>query len=602
MDNLNGTQHLFDEATNYVKLGLPIVPAEGKAVKIERWTTLPAEEFLSAEYFSFWKRATGIGVLCGERSGIICIDIDLDKEKDKELVAEITSKLPPILSGKTGNPNRRASQFFRFNGEIGRKYNAIGVEVLSTGQQTIIPPSKHPNFDLYQWVGTPLNQLDLDDLPTLPEGFIEWLEQKNEEIKNGGKTSTDKDLRKGDGRCKHNSHNVISALAFALFKQNYPFDRLVKAVIDKDKKINHDSDYYYFECPSRPWRKKTIEENAADFIEEFYKRHGPNYAPEFEPVGQTGADKQSEKPKDGIKLLSLGDLLKMPDEKTQYVVENLLPSGGTSIVAAKPKCGKTTLLRQLSLSVARGEMFLNRGTSKGSVVYLSVEEKREEIKNHFKDLGATGDEEIYIFAERAPKDTIAQLKPIVEEIKPSLIILDTLFKIVRVRDANDYATISAALEPIQDLARTSGAHILCVHHAGKADREDADGILGSTAIFGAFDTAIIMSRQKNNRTIKSIQRYGTDLEESVLHFDKITRSSRIGEEKWRAKVDERNGEVLDYMRQVGEKVTFADIKSGTGMDLKILRETLKFLIDKKIISVTGRGTKGNPHLYTVGMY
>jgi RecA-family ATPase len=293
-------------------------------------------------------------------------------------------------------------------------------------------------------------------------------------------------------------------------------------------------------------------------------------------------------------LLPLKDLLERPDELTQYLVDGLLPAGGTSIVAAKPKCGKTTLLRQLSLCVARGEMFLNRVCSKGPVIYFSVEEKIDEIKAHFKAMGANGSEEIYIFANRAPQDTIGKLKPIIEKIKPSLIILDTLFKIVRMKDANDYAAISTALEPIQDLARQSGSHVLCVHHAGKSDRDGADGILGSTAILGAFDTAIIMNRNNEKRTIKSIQRYGTDLEESALLFDLPTRRSSLGQENWKVKSDERADSILSFIRQAGQKVTVQEIKMATGMDKEVLLRTLKNMSNQKLVYSFGKGIKGDP--------
>ena len=69
------------------------------------------------------------------------------------------------------------------------------------------------------------------------------------------------------------------------------------------------------------------------------------------------------------------------------------------------------------------------------------------------------------------------------------------------------------------MARVSGAHILCVHHAGKGDREGGDSIMGSTAIFGSVDTALIMRKKGAGRTLESIQRYGEDLPETVIGLD-----------------------------------------------------------------------------------
>src|SRR5262245_49624767 len=58
-----------------------------------------------------------------------------------------------------------------------------------------------------------------------------------------------------------------------------------------------------------------------------------------------------------------------------------------------------------------------------------------------------------------------------------------------------------------------------------------DNILGSTAIFAAVDTALIMQRTERDRTISSILRYGEDLPETVLHFDPQTRTVTLGEVK-----------------------------------------------------------------------
>jgi AAA domain len=49
------------------------------------------------------------------------------------------------------------------------------------------------------------------------------------------------------------------------------------------------------------------------------------------------------------------------------------------------------------------------------------------------------------------------------------IIADPLFRFVRVRDGNDYAAVTNALEPLHALARESGAYVLAVHHLGKGD-------------------------------------------------------------------------------------------------------------------------------------
>jgi len=89
-------------------------------------------------------------------------------------------------------------------------------------------------------------------------------------------------------------------------------------------------------------------------------------------------------------LTHVGDLLAEPEEAVEWLVEDLLPMGGLAFLGAKPKVGKSTLSRNLALAVARGGEFLGRRCAQGTVIYLALEEKRSQVKRHFRLMGATG--------------------------------------------------------------------------------------------------------------------------------------------------------------------------------------------------------------------
>jgi dipeptidyl aminopeptidase/acylaminoacyl peptidase len=63
---------------------------------------------------------------------------------------------------------------------------------------------------------------------------------------------------------------------------------------------------------------------------------------------------------------------------------------------------------------------------------------------------------------------------------------------------------------------------MALHHARKSAGDGADATLGSTAIFGTVDTQISLKRTDARRTIDTIQRYGIDMETTVLNFDPET--------------------------------------------------------------------------------
>ncbi|MCZ6652648.1 MAG: AAA family ATPase [Planctomycetota bacterium] len=221
----------------------------------------------------------------------------------------------------------------------------------------------------------------------------------------------------------------------------------------------------------------------------------------------------------------MDELLGEPDEEKPWIVENLLPAGGLSLLVAKPKVGKSTTARSLAVSVALGESFLGRACAASPVIYLALEDKRQEIRDHFRAMRASGCN-ILVHVGAAPvnvKTAIEGLYTLIEEHRPGLIIIDTLLRFLRLKDANDYAMVTNALDPILNLSRLTACHIMALHHAPKSERSDADNCLGSTAFFGTVDTMFLMSRTSVGRTLKSTQRYGKDLPETHLEMDSETR-------------------------------------------------------------------------------
>ena len=231
-----------------------------------------------------------------------------------------------------------------------------------------------------------------------------------------------------------------------------------------------------------------------------------------------------------------------------------------------------------------------------SVIYLALEEKRHEVKKHFQDMGADGKEEIYIHAASAPVDGLVQLHAIAEERKPALIIIDPLFRMTRLKDSNDYAQVTQALEPLLVLARETDAHVLCVHHLGKGERQGGDSILGSTAIFASVDTAILMRRNDKQRTIHTIQRYGEDLEEKVLHFDQGTRTITLGQSKIDEDIEKLKKTIVDFLSNQTDLLTEPDILSEIEGTNAFKRKALRALVPD-VVDREGTGKRGDPYKY-----
>jgi KaiC/GvpD/RAD55 family RecA-like ATPase len=108
-----------------------------------------------------------------------------------------------------------------------------------------------------------------------------------------------------------------------------------------------------------------------------------------------------------LTLTSLSDLLDEPDEPIDWILENRIPAGGIVLLAAPPKAGKSTLARELALCVATGSPFLGWSTTPGRVWYFAFQDKRKEIKRHFRRLGAARSP-LELFIDQAPADVVSQ--------------------------------------------------------------------------------------------------------------------------------------------------------------------------------------------------
>jgi hypothetical protein len=266
---------VFEEfAPLYWELGISALPAARKlrTCVVPEWSKwcerLPTEQ--EEKDLLLAHANDEISIACGPASNLIALDIDLPA--DNPLTIELESMLPPIYIAKQGRPGRAPCRFYTYNDEPSRKFDKIHVEILSKGRNTVIPPSYHILAKKnYEWISTNLLEANFLCIPALPLTVIPWLEQKESQAK--GIEVDNSELTIEAGRCKHGSHNFMSSLAMKLFSKDCPFPYILKSIIAKDKEINREADYLYFQCPTRRWRHKTPEKNAETFLYEIFDRH-----------------------------------------------------------------------------------------------------------------------------------------------------------------------------------------------------------------------------------------------------------------------------------------------------------------------------------------
>ncbi|MCY4156227.1 MAG: AAA family ATPase [Gammaproteobacteria bacterium] len=315
------------------------------------------------------------------------------------------------------------------------------------------------------------------------------------------------------------------------------------------------------------------------------ERLSEDYRPYAEALDE--AEAEAEARADQLETQGFDEMLTSEDD-FQYLVADLLPLPGLSLMSAKPKCGKSTLARTLAADVALGSVFLDRGTHRGKVLFCSFEESPRKMKKEFAPMGLPPDTQIRFVYSRggAKEDFLPKLEATIAEYRPSLVIIDTLQKVLNVRDLNDYALTIDAIEPYRNVAESNACHIMFLHHnrKGQADHA-ADAVLGSTALTGEVDTILIMDRKADGfREVHSINRDGEDLTRTRLRFDPETRRLTLGDSVTKVKARAAKTKILEYIDAQGGWVKQPDIvksekEGGAGVRkgeaLRLLKEMVQ---------------------------
>ncbi len=180
------------------------------------------------------------------------------------------------------------------------------------------------------------------------------------------------------------------------------------------------------------------------------------------------------------------------------VVPRIAWSGRSTLLAAREKSGKSTLVSYIAARVSRGEDFLGEPCEKGDVLLVGLEEFIGDVARRLKSFGADP-ERIYIMDSflGEPDQRIEEIRAAVEKLHPLLTIVDSLVAYAHGSgiDENDAAMVGL-VQPLTDLAHQTSSALVVVHHASKMTGRAR----GSTAITGAADVVCEFSAPEELET------------------------------------------------------------------------------------------------------
>lgn len=210
----------------------------------------------------------------------------------------------------------------------------------------------------------------------------------------------------------------------------------------------------------------------------------------------------------------------------KFCVDTLLPHG-LSILGGAPKVGKSWLVLDLCVHVAKGEPIWDLLSQQSAVLYLCLEDSEKRVQQRLLTITDDVPEERLFLATRCGKLTDDLCAQIREQITAHptihLVVVDT-FQMVRGGDAElSYASDYEDVRLLKQLADELDVALLLVHHLRKrGDSDELNKLSGTTGITGAADAVFVLDKSERLLDEARLVCTGRDIEsrELKLSFDK----------------------------------------------------------------------------------
>jgi len=311
--------------------------------------------------------------------------------------------------------------------------------------------------------------------------------------------------------------------------------------------------------------------------------------------------------KDGtFQLLSIKDLFSKKFPKNEWIINNLVPKEGITIVSAPPGNYKTWILLRMAIDIARGEkLFRKYQCEKSRILIIDKENHPREIRKRLVSLGASDDLNIRFMFDNnfliTKTDHKRQIIQLCEDNNIKVVIFDSLVRINNV-DENSAQEMSQVFHEIKELCN-KGLTIILTHHERKPGMNQTSSqnmLRGSTDIVASvnsvisikkdIDGSILTLSQPKLREAREFEKFDLKIQASndLLNFELMEI-----ENKPTLKIDDVITQVLKhYPSGLNKKQLVDEIKKINPYGEKYIRNNIKYLVQKNKIKET-KGIKNS---------
>lgn len=283
-----------------------------------------------------------------------------------------------------------------------------------------------------------------------------------------------------------------------------------------------------------------------------------------------------------------------------WLIPGLLPAHGIGMLYGESGSFKSFLALDMALSLAFGiPGQWGAPPVKNDVLFLAGEgpvataKKRWPAWMEWQDIQFRSDHRFFIGPEvplytdstawENVKLDLADLKA-----KPSLIIIDTLTRLITGLDENSAKDASMVTKFMEQLARYYECCVLAIHHTGKDQNK---GARGSSAFYANMDFVISTRLKQGGTELRVKKQKDADVQDEVSNFavkevgasivlERTATLADVDPKKSRSRYSWANvDEVIQVLNSLGgetsDGILFQTISSAHGLDNQLVRDQLR---------------------------
>lgn len=215
-----------------------------------------------------------------------------------------------------------------------------------------------------------------------------------------------------------------------------------------------------------------------------------------------------------LELISSVEIMNTPMKKQRFIVDGMIYPG-IHILSGDPKIGKSWMMLDMCLAVAKGENFIGRKTERGQVVYMALEDTFVSLQSRMYELTDEPSENLFftLLANSIGsglEEDLRDCKKMFPDLK--MVVIDTLQKIRNNIDTK-YGADYQELSILKSIADQFGIAIVLVHHNRKARDSNPNNLIsGTNGIAGCADGLLVFTPNGENAMLHISGRGAPSLE------------------------------------------------------------------------------------------